>query len=302
MSHVMYREEARHEWDQAHRKAIWTRLKSYVLRQDVRLQNFEDVARRLQLRSPRYKGVQEIAIDAVVGSVGRYHDFVASFLPVSSSMQDRWQGVARAFLDPTSGGVPPIEVYKVGGSYFVKDGNHRVSVARQLGITTIDAYVWEYPIPVGDDLEIDCIIIEMERRDFLEATGIANLRPQHDIEFTVPGGYPQIYQDIICYQQILEQIDGEPKSLEESVTAWYDMIYEPSVLIIEEHGVLEHFSERTPADLFIFMHNQQRELEKRYGHSIRVTQAIREMELQQVQFLKRWWRQVRGWLPFGNSG
>jgi hypothetical protein len=289
---VIYRQEARQKWDQAHRKAIWTRLKAYVMRQDVRLQNFEDVSRRLQLRSPRYKGIQEISIDSIVGSVGRYHDFVASFLPVSSSMKDRWEGVATAFLDPTSGGVPPIEVYKVGGSYFVKDGNHRVSVARQLGIRTIDAYIWEYPIPVGDDLEIDCLIIEVERRDFLQATRINELRPQHGIEFTVPGGYPQIHEEIVCYQQVLEQIDGETKSLDESVTAWYDMIYEPSVLIIQEEGVLEHFPNRTPADLFIFMHRQQQELEKRYGRSIRVTQAIRELELRQAHRLKQWWRRV----------
>jgi hypothetical protein len=78
-----------------------------------------------------------------VGSVGRYDDFTRSFLPRRDSDAGRWARVKAATLDLT--GLPPIEVYQIGQAYFVLDGNHRVSVARQLGAPTIQAYVTEVP-------------------------------------------------------------------------------------------------------------------------------------------------------------
>ena len=76
-------------------------------------------------------------------------------------------------------GVPPIEVYKVGDAYFVKDGNHRVSVARQLGMSHIEAYVTDVAtsVPVGSDLRPDDLILKSEYADFLERTQLRRLRP-----------------------------------------------------------------------------------------------------------------------------
>ena len=84
----------------------------------------------------------------VVG-VGRYRDFTASFLPKNAKMQDRW---SRVYAQANSmQGMPPIELYKIDDVYFVRDGNHRVSVARQMGQKSIEAHVTELPTPI--DLE-----------------------------------------------------------------------------------------------------------------------------------------------------
>ena len=103
------------------------------------LLSYEEVARKLKLSQGAETGRHDIPLDAIVGSVGRYSDFSRSFLPLQDSDRTRWVGVKTAMDSLT--GVPPIDVYKVGEVYFVRDGNHRVSVAHALKWSFIDAEV-----------------------------------------------------------------------------------------------------------------------------------------------------------------
>jgi len=192
--------------------------------------------------------------------------------------------VASLYLDPTGGGPPPVDLYKVGDSYFVKDGNHRVSVANQLGLEEIEAYVWEYPEPIngqGADLSIDDLLLEAERQDFLAETHLDELRPNHSIRLTEPGGYLELLGQIARYQEVLSQIDGEPVAYAEAVKAWYDMIYETSIQIIEQAGVLKLFPERTPADFFVWTLHTQANLQERYGRRERLADIVHKIPDQQ---------------------
>ena len=160
MSSIAHIQAAQKEWAEARRKARQTQITANLAGQseEVSLLDFNTIAQRLHLKHALYRGVQNVPLDKIVGSVGRYQDFTRAFLPLDSGLGGRWQRIATLYLDPLSGGVPPIDLYKVGDSYFVKDGNHRVSVARQLEITDIEAYVYEYPGPVegiGADANID---------------------------------------------------------------------------------------------------------------------------------------------------
>jgi hypothetical protein len=105
------------------------------------LLEYEQVRRRLQATSQVKRGLQNIPLDAVVGSVGRARDYTRSFLPRQDEDEDRWAKIKVAMTGLV--GLPPIEVYQIDQAYFVLDGNHRVSVARQLGATYIQAYVTE---------------------------------------------------------------------------------------------------------------------------------------------------------------
>ncbi len=280
----VYSQEARHKFEQASRKAFWNRFLTRLQgRRPPELLDFNEVSQHLGLRTAIYRGVQTIPLDKIVGSVGRYRDFTGAFLPVSADMRERWQRVAVLYLDPTSGGVPPIEVYKVGDAYFVKDGNHRVSVANQLNMGAIEAYVWEFPAPVpgvDPEADIDTLLLEAERKEFLERTQLDRLRPGHDIRLTAPGGYLDMLQQIASYQAALSKIDGVPISYEEAVTAWYDMIYETVVQFIKEEGVLDLFPDRTPADFFVWIMKHQRELEERYGRRMPVRDVTRQLPRQ----------------------
>jgi hypothetical protein len=188
--------------------------------------------------------VQDIPLAKIVGSVGRYQDFVQAFLPTNESMSDRWQSVAAAYLNPTSRGLPPIEVYQVGDCYFVRDGNHRVSVARHLKLPIIEAHVWEYLRPIAGlapGVDIDTLLREAERSDFLEKTArCGSYHPLH--------GSWRLYDILgqIAPSQILTMVMGSMHRGD----AWYDMIYETTVQSIEQAGVLNGF-QSTAADFFI---------------------------------------------------
>ncbi len=98
------------------------------------LLSYEEIADKLKLQGRSDKGIQMIPVDAIIGSVGRYTDFTRTFLPRRVEDQQRWANVKAAALDPVGRRLQPIEVYKVSEVYFVLDGNHRVSIARQEGL------------------------------------------------------------------------------------------------------------------------------------------------------------------------
>ncbi len=154
---------------------------------------FETLASALQVyqQIPRSRP-EAIPLDKIVGSVGRYKDFTRDFLPRNPDLAQRWARIEDA-LDSLEG-LPPIEVYKVGGVYFVADGNHRVSVARANGFQDIEAYVTEIPVDPGIEPgdTLDEAIIKAERVRFMAETGIGGCYPHPDIYFTRPGGFPQL--------------------------------------------------------------------------------------------------------------
>ncbi|MBN2471625.1 MAG: transcriptional regulator [Anaerolineae bacterium] len=276
---MAYLNQAREQFDRAHSKAFWDQFLGGVQGREAQLLDFNEIAHHLSLKTAIYRGTQIIPIDHIVGSVGRYKDFTGAFLPVNEDMRERWQRVAMLYIDPASTGAPPIDVYKVGDAYFVRDGNHRVSVVSQMGLDTIEAYVWEYPQPVegvDTNADIDTLLLENERREFLENTQLDRLRPRHGIRLTAPGGYLELLGQIAYYQNALSQIDGEPVSYEDAVTAWYDMLYETTVQLIKEEGVLELFPDRTPADFYVWTTRHQRELAERYGKRVAMRDAARD--------------------------
>jgi hypothetical protein len=104
-----------------------------------RAPSFEEAASALGARNKMRLGRRIVAVEKIVGSVGRFKDFDWDFLPVRRSLEDRWKRVDRAFHLGVD--LPPVVLYKLGGSYFVLDGNHRISVARYQGVRWIEAEV-----------------------------------------------------------------------------------------------------------------------------------------------------------------
>lgn len=256
---MIARSEAQRNWDRARNAAFFERLTGLLPSRSADLLSFEDVRNRLRLSQKMYRGVQDIPLDQIRGSVGRYRDFTASFLPRNPRLRERWERVNTVALLE---GVPPVEVYQVGDAYFVLDGNHRASIARQSEATHIQAHVWEFSTPAGlsGHANLDELLIKEEYSQFLEQTKLDILRPDARIVFTAPGRYREIELQIELYREVLEKIDEEPVTYEDAVTAWYDMIYTPSVQIINQQGVLERFPGRTEADLFIWTWRYSQEL------------------------------------------
>ena len=130
---------ARADFERARRRTFYTSLRAALTRKCKHLQSFEQ-AQPMNV-DQRYAGLQQVPIERIVGSVGRYRDFDRNFNPVSMYTRARWESLDRAFLTGTA--VPPVELYKIGEAYYVRDGNHRVSVARFHRMDYIDAEVIE---------------------------------------------------------------------------------------------------------------------------------------------------------------
>jgi hypothetical protein len=105
------------------------------------LLSFEEEKGALVRWSQAYRGMRIIEVEKITGSVGRYRDFDESFLPLKKSMGERWGRINRAYHRGEE--LPAVSLYKIGDAYFVRDGNHRVSVARYHGVVAIDAEVVE---------------------------------------------------------------------------------------------------------------------------------------------------------------
>jgi hypothetical protein len=260
--------EARKNWQKARSAALWAKLNASLEDKRHMLLDFNEVSRRLHLRNTRYRGVQSIPLDQIVGSMGRYQDFTRTFLPLHRNLRPRWESLAAFNLASGGQGLPPIEVFKAGPWYFVKDGNHRCSVARQFGMADIDAVVWEFTDCIPDtspDEGIEGLLLRAEEKDFLETTRLDETRPDHGIRLTQLGGYTDILSHIESYRTILGKIDDTSFSSEDAAAAWYDMLYESVVQLVREEGVLSRFPHRTEADFFVWLMQHREEVEQTYS-------------------------------------
>ena len=252
----------------ARARAFWLELANLMRGKSAELLSFEDVRTRLRLRAESYRGLQDIEISKIVGSVGRYTDFTRDFLPKSNEMKERW---SRVYAKVNSmEGVPPIEVYKVGEVYFVRDGNHRVSVARQLGTETIQAHVTELPtnIPLSPDMtdrELDSLT---SYAAFLDETNLTRTRPHHQpIQLSEPSRYPELLGHIYLHAQVMEQTRGEPVSMSQAAADWYDNVYRPALTLIRKYAILSltQDKKRTEADVYLWMVDHLRDARRQYG-------------------------------------
>ncbi|PWH16218.1 MAG: universal stress protein UspA [Anaerolineae bacterium] len=256
--------------NRAQLKVLLAKLKG----QPSDLLDFEEVRKRLKAQGSIERGLRQIPLDAIVGSLGRYHDFTRDFLPKQDHIKDRWARVRLAFTGLS--GIPPIEVYQIGEAYFVKDGNHRVSVARQLGATHIQAYVTEVKtrVPLTPDIHPDTLIIKEEYVEFLEKTRLDLHYPNLDLSVSIAGQYKVLLEHIEVHRYFMGVEHKREISLEEAAANWYETYYLPIVKRIIELGILRSYPNRTPTDLYLFMSEHRAEIEKRLGWEMRTEKAI----------------------------
>jgi hypothetical protein len=245
--------ESNDEFSKARQRAFIEEWLNFFTGRSNELLPFEEVKQSLQLQDAAYRGLQEIELAKIVGSTGRYRDFTRTFLPKNDTTIDRWRRVDA--VAHSEQGFPPIEVYQVGDIYFVRDGNHRVSVAQTHGAKTIEAYIIEYktPVPFGPDDELDDVLLKMEQADFLRETRLDQLRPDQQVIFTEPGRYRLVKEHMIIHKYLRELECGCEISAEEAVGSWYDNVYLPLVQLIRERDILKYFPGRTEADLHAWL-------------------------------------------------
>jgi len=253
------------DYRQARRKSFFKMVESWLTGKSADLLPLDEVRRRLPIKGQRVLGAQPVPLDKIVGSEGRYRDFDRAFLPRRAHTRSRWMSIDVAHYQDVP--LPPVELYKIGDVYFVRDGNHRVSVARERGQEFIDAHVTELetPVPPTSESDMDDVLHKQEYALFLEETQLKRLRPDAEIRLTLPGEYATLLEHISVHRWYL----GERKKREvpygEAVASWYDNVYMPLVRIIREHDIVKEFPRRTEADLYLWIIEHQWYLREEYG-------------------------------------
>lgn len=261
----MLSQESNRKFSEMRNRVFFQSVLSMFHHKSMDMLVFDDVRASLKLNHTQYLGLQDVPLSKIVGSVGRYRDFNRAFLPLSDSQENRWRGVYD--LTTQGEGFPPIELFKIGDIYFVRDGNHRVSVARANDTPSIEAYVTEYATSakLNPDDSLDDILITAGAANFATVTQLDQLRPGHNIRLTNPGRYKYLLRHIEVHKYYREIECQCEISWEDAVASWYDNVYLPLVGEIRERAILEKFPNRTEADLYAWLVYHRQILEDIYG-------------------------------------
>ncbi len=258
----------RSDFSRARFKAFLNGVWAAISGQPNRLLSYDEIKEKLHIGGPIYRGVQTVRVEQIAGSLNRYHQFDRAFLPTQDDTSSRWMSVNRAFYQDVS--LPPVVLYKVGQVYFVVDGHHRVSVAREQNQEFIDAEVRECAtrVNITPDIKPEDLEILEDKVHFLERTALDYLRPGANIKLTVPDGFERILEHIAVHHYFMGLDLKRDITEQEAVTHWYDTVYLPIVQVIRESGVLEDFPGKTEGDLYLWVLDHQHYLAQTEGQPL----------------------------------
>lgn len=261
-------EQVRADFGRARFKAFLHRVWGALSGKPTNLLSYDDIKTKLHIGGPLYRGVQTVEVGKIAGSLNRYHDFDRAFLPMQDELAARWQSVNRAFY--TDVNLPPVVLYKVGEVYFVVDGHHRVSVAREQGQEFIEAEVRECytRVNITANLKPEDLEILHDKVHFLERTSLDALRPQANIKLTIPDGFDRMLEHIAVHRYFMGLDWQRDISEEEAVTHWYDTVYLPVVKVIRKSKVLKEFPDKTEGDLYLWILDHQHYLAAQEGTAL----------------------------------
>ena len=230
------RADAQGDFTRARRQRALARLSARLRREpdDVNhILPFEEVARALGRTGERRLGLQLISLDSIVGSVDRSREFDRDFRPTTPRVRERWQRINLAQRKGQA--MPPIDVYRIGELHFVKDGHHRVSVARALGHADIEAYVTEVLTQVGAEREIRLrdLPLKSHQRLFYERVPL-DAETRSRIHLSDEWRYAALAEAVEAWGFRASQAHEHHMSRREVAEAWFRDEYEPVVEMLAE--------------------------------------------------------------------
>lgn len=271
---------AQQNFTKARKKAVFSRIINLLSPSKYDLLSLEEVKKLLSPRIETYKGLKVVPIDLIVGSEGRYQDFNRTFLPRREHLKKRWMNIDK--LHTRNINLPPVQLYEVGGVYFVRDGNHRVSVARSQGVEMVDAEVvsLDSSISITPDMgrvELRDAVIAYEKIRFEEKTGFSQAVPDYDLNFTATGRYNETLYHILEHKYFINQGYDEELPLSSAVFSWFENVYSPILAIIREHAIMASFPDRTEGDLYVWIVKHWHYLKEKYGSQVSILQAAQDI-------------------------
>lgn len=277
------------------RKARLQKVLSTFRWKNPNLLSFYEVTKLIKPDAQYYKGMQTIPVKKIIGSENRYQDFSSAFYPKNPILRRRWENIEAAKLDDVI--LPPISVYKLGDWYFVRDGNHRVSVARAMGQEYIDAEVVELSSKIsleeGMTLnELKKRVVAYERSKFIEQYNPTYL-PMDKIVFTSPGSYPEMVNHILVHKYYANEHLPQELTFEQGAVSWYNNIYLP-IVNAEGHQHLQGFYPGcTEADIYMWVVRKWDEMKRKNAQITAEAAAKAVKESVSKNFFQRFWQYLK---------
>lgn len=240
---------------------------------DVDALSFDEVIDALGRRAENYLGTKLIPLDAIVGSVDKVRDFDRRFRPTSARSRQRWERLSRA--SRTGQEIPPIDVYQVGDYYFVRDGHHRVSVARSLGLDVIEARVTAIetflrPVGIGGQSDLE---LKHWRRIMLQRVPFTG-EARAAVAFNDPYDYGRIAENIEAWATRTMHAEGAYMDPTTMAKRWYAEEFCPVVKMIDDAGV--RGPRERPAEAYLRVASERYRLIREHEWNAEVLNSIKK--------------------------
>jgi hypothetical protein len=271
-------QDAQHDFTRARRARLLSDVARRMRREpdDVGLiLPFEEVVDALGRVGQVDRGLRVVPLDAIVGTVDRAADFDRGFRPTTTRLRSRWERIAAA--QRRGEPLPPISLFQVGELYFVRDGHHRVSVAKSLGRSDIDAYVIEVKtrLRLGRDLRISELPLKDHERLFRERVPLDPER-RAKIALSDPWDFGMLAEMVEAWGFRMMQERGHYADRPEVARRWFDEEYTPVSNMLESGGLTERGE--TPADAYMRVAGQRYLLLRTHEWSDEVLARLRRTE------------------------
>lgn len=269
--------ETESDFAKARNKALFNEIQHFLKPEEAAMISFRDIKELLKPQNQTYLGMQVIPIEKIVGSEGRYKDFDNQFFPKNTFIKERWEHVDEAVIKDII--LPPIKVYELGGLYFVRDGNHRVSVAKSKGVEFIDAEV----VSLQSEIRLPPVrsltgmikeIINYEKRNFYFETSFGDITDYWCLDFSTTGQYDVIYNHILTHKYFINQNQEKEISIEDAITSWFNTVYLPVIHTIDKYKIMKYFKHRTKSDLYVWIIKYFDELKRKFGDNCSLEDAV----------------------------
>ncbi len=269
--------ETESDFAKSRNKALFNEIQHFLKPEEAAMISFRDIKELLKPQNQTYIGMQVIPIEKIVGSEGRYKDFDNQFFPKNTFIKERWEHVDEAVIKDII--LPPIKVYELGGLYFVRDGNHRVSVAKSKGVEFIDAEV----VSLQSEIRLPPVrsltgmvkeIISYEKRNFYFETSFGDITDYWCLDFSTTGQYDVIYNHILTHKYFINQNQEKEISIEDAITSWFNTVYLPVIHTIDKYKIMKYFKHRTKSDLYVWIIKYFDELKRKFGDNCSLEDAV----------------------------
>lgn len=269
MSDDLLSPETNEDFAKARNKALFNEVQHFLNPEEATLISFSDIKKMLKPQNETYLGMKTVPLDRIVGSEARYQDFDNRFFPKKMHLKTRWEHIDMAHIKDIN--LPPITLYELGGVYFVRDGNHRVSVAKAKGVEFIDAEVVslqsEIKLNPKDSLQkMTRQVINYEKRVFYSETGFGDITDFWGLDFSVPGQYDVIYNHILTHKYYINMNKSEEIPMDKAILSWFTTVYLPVIKVIDRHNVMRYFKGRTKSDMYVYIIKYWDEIKTKFGN------------------------------------